>query len=248
VVTGGRTFIKVAGDTFEYAQLQDLGRAGRMWADIHNFGVIDGAADPAAVEGHLLSLFSAFEKAEDPVLREKLRKRIARLQGDSVTLWVGGDRPDAIKARTALAERTVGMLREALIYGVTAGGGAALLECRPALRRLAENADADQRAAYQILVRALERPMRAIASNAGYDPNAVLARVEQAGAGYGLDATTGQVVAMAQAGILDVAGVLKSAVYSAVSSAALALTVDVMVQHRTPEQAAPVPAAATKRY
>jgi chaperonin GroEL len=248
VVTGGRPFIKVAGDTFEFARLQDLGRAGRMWADIHNFGVIDGKADPAAVERHLLSLFSAFEKADDPVLREKLRKRIARIQGDSVTLWVGGGQPDAIKARTELAERTAGMLREALMYGVTPGGGAALLDCRPALQRLlADCSESDERAAYQILLRAMEQPMRIIASNAGYDPSAVLARVEQAGPGSGLDATTGQVVAMSQAGILDVASVLKSAVFSAISSAALALTVEVMVQHRAPEQAQAISPMATKR-
>jgi chaperonin GroEL len=247
VVTGGRLFVKAAGDTFEYARLQDLGRAGRMWADIHNFGVINGAADPATVEGHLLSLFSAFEKADDPVLREKLRKRIARIQGDSVTLWVGGGHADAIKARTVLAERTTGMLREALMYGVTAGGGAALLDCSPALRRLrAKSADADERAAYQILLQAVERPMRAIASNAGYDPNAVLAQVGQAGPGNGLDATTGRVVAMIEAGILDVASVLKSAVFSAISSAALALTVDVIVQHRTPEQVQTIAPMATK--
>jgi chaperonin GroEL len=248
VVTGGRPILKVTAETLDHIRLQDLGRAGRMWADIHNFGVIDGTADPAAVERHLLSLFSAFERADDPVLREKLRKRIARIQGDSVTLWVGGDRPDAIKARTDLAERTAGMIREALMYGVTAGGGAALLGCRPALRRLlADSSEADARAAYQILLRAVERPMRVIASNAGYDPEAVLAQVEQTGPGYGLDATTGQVVAMTQAGILDVASVLKSAVSSAVSSAALALTVEVMVQHRMPEQGQAVPPMATKR-
>ena len=248
VVTGGRPFIKVAGDTFEFARLQDLGRAGRMWADIHNFGVIDGGADPSAVASQLLTLFDSFEKAEDPVLREKLRKRIARLQGGSTTLWVGGGHADAIKARTELAERTTGLLREALMYGVLPGGGAALLGCRPALQRLLTGStEADERAAYQILLRAIEQPMSTLTSNAGYDPHSILARVEQAGPGYGLDATTGQVVAMAEAGIFDVATVLKSAVFGAISSAALALTVDVLVQHRTPEQAQAIAPMATKR-
>jgi len=248
VVTGGRPFIKVAGDTFEHVRPQDLGRAGRMWADIHNFGVIDGGADPTAVQGHLFTLFEAFEKAEDPVLREKLRKRIARLQGGSTTLWVGGRHADAIKARTELAERTVGLLREALMYGVVPGGGAALLGCRPALRcLLAGSTEADEQAAYRILLRAVEQPMLTIASNAGYDPHAVMAQVEQAGQGSSLDATAGQVVPMAEAGIFDVATVLKSAVLSAVTSAALALTVDVIVQHRKPQRAEVVAPTAPKR-
>ncbi len=134
------------------------------------------------------------------------------------------------------------------MYGVLPGGGAALLGCRPALQRLlAGSTEADERAAYQILLRALEQLMRTIASNAGHDPHAVMAQVEQAGPGCGLDATTGQVVPMAEAGIFDVATVLKSAVISAISSAALALTVEVIVQHRTPEQAQVVAPTAPKR-
>ena len=167
-----------------------------------------------------MALFAAFEKAEDPVLREKLRKRIARLQGGSATLWVGGGHADAIKERTQLAERTTGLLREALMYGILPGGGAALLGCRPVLqRRMAQSADADERAAYRILLHAVEQPMRIIAGNAGFDTEVVMARVALAGPGYGLDATTGKVVKMTEAGIFDVATVLKSAVFSAVSSA-----------------------------
>lgn len=248
-VTGGRTFLKITGDTFERVGLQDLGRACRIWADIHNFGIIGGAGDPDAVQRHMVSLFNAYERAADPVLREKLRKRIARLQDGSVTLWVGGDRPDAIKARTALAERTAGLLREAMMYGVMPGGGAALLGCRLALRHLlAECTEADERAAYQILLRALEQPMRTIASNAGYDPNTILAQVEQAGPGCGLDAAAGQIGPMVDAGILDVAAVVKSAVFSAISSAALALTVEVIIQHRMPEQAQIVSPVAPKHF
>jgi chaperonin GroEL len=248
VVTGGRPFIKVAGDTFESIRLVDLGRAGQVWADIHNFGVIDGAADPAAVQSHMMTLFEAFEKAEDPVLREKLRKRIARLQGGSVTLWVGGDRPDVIKARTALAERTTELLREALLYGMLPGGGVALLGCRPALqRRLAASTEADERAAYRILLRAVEQPMRVLASNAGGDPHAVMAQVELAGPGCGFDSLCGEVVSMADAGIFDVATVQKSAALSAITGAALALTVEVIVQHRKPEQAGVVAPSAPKR-
>jgi chaperonin GroEL len=247
-VTGGRPFIKIAGDTFERIRLEDLGRAGHVWADIHNFGVINGGADPVAVQGHMMALFAAFEKAEDPVLREKLRKRIARLQGGSTTLWVGGIHGDAIKERTQLAERTTGLLREALMYGILPGGGAALLGCRSVLqRRMAQSGDADERAAYRILRHAVEQPMRVIADNAGFDTEVVMAQVALAGPGYGLDATTGTVVKMTEAGIFDVATVLKSAVFSAVSSAALALTVEVIVQHKNPAKGQTVAPTAPKR-
>jgi chaperonin GroEL len=97
------------------------------------------------------------------------------------------------------------------------------------------------------LLKAVQQPAFTIAANAGYDPHAILARLEQAGPGYGLDATTGQIVPMVEAGIFDVATVLKSAAFSAISSAALALTVDVMVQHRNPTQAALVAPTTPRR-
>jgi chaperonin GroEL len=119
-----------------------------------------------------------------------------------------------------------------MMEGVVPGGGLALLSCRQALQQQLEKAaDTDERAAYRILLTALEAPLRTLVSNAGYDSSEVLAQINLAGPGYGFDVVSGQVVDMIRAGIWDAAVVQKSAAYAAIASGALALTIDVLV-HR----------------
>jgi len=112
-----------------------------------------------------------------------------------------------------------------------------LLACRtPLQRRLTRSGDVNERAAYRILMRAIEEPMRVIAANAGCDPDAVLARVLDAPPGYGFDAEAGEVVAMAATGLLDAAATLKAAVHVGIGGAAIALTTGVLVHHEKLQQ------------
>jgi len=249
VITGGRTFLRVLGSSLTSIIEKDLGRAGSVWADLDNFGVVDGGGDGHALLKHIGSLRTAFDHSDDPVARKKLRARIGKLIGGSATLWVGGESEAEIKARASLAERAVEAMRDAVPEGVIPGGGAALLGCRPVLRaRLKAAANPEEGAAYRTLLRAVEAPVRTIIANSGYAPSAVLAEIEREGPGYGFDALAGKVVHMQQAGVYDAALVTKSAVYSAVSGAAQALTIHALVHHRRPEEAQPVPAnSPTKR-
>ena len=113
----------------------------------------------------------------------------------------------------------------------------ALLECRPVLQEMLDRStDLDEQAAYRLLIRALEEPIRTIIGNAGYDAGEMMGQVRLAGSGYGYDVRVGQVVHMAQAGIFDVASVQKAAIRRAITTAALALSVDVLVHHRKPER------------
>lgn len=118
-------------------------------------------------------------------------------------------------------------------YGVVAGGGVALLNAQSALCNVAASNIEDQ-VANKLLARMLEEPMRTIAKNAGYIPEVVLENVKTAGMGFGLDATTGQIVDIEACGVLDSVSVLKKALEIAISSAALALTTDVIVHHKKP--------------
>ncbi len=241
ILTGGRPFIKAAGDTFDRIQPQDLGHARRAWADYKHFGIIGGKGDPRLLRQHIAELRRGYENTEKVRDREALQARIGKLLGGTATLWVGGVTEMEIEARVELAKRTAATMRAAMREGVLPGGGVALLACRPLLRdRLAESTDADERAAYRILITALEEPFRAIVANAGYDASDVMAEVRLAGPGYGFDVTSGQVVDMVQAGIYDVTMVQKAVVFGALTTAAMALTVDVLVLHREPEQA-PLP-------
>ena len=159
-----------------------------------------------------------------------------RLNGGLATVYVGGIAEDEIRGRKELAERTIRALRRAAAAGVIAGGGIALLRCREGLLAEAEaQTDMESRAARQIMAKAAEAPIRQLLENAGYDPSEVLARLEQAESEAGFDVMADAIVDVAEAGILDVAQVQLEALQRAVSSAALALTIDVLVLHREPE-------------
>ena len=249
VLTGGRPFVRVAGDTFSQVKPQDFGHARRVWADRRNFGVVGGKGKPQALRQHLATLRASFERTDEPVLRENLRARIGKLMGGSATLWVGGATELEITARQELAKRTAAAMRGAMMEGVLPGGGVSLLACRPVLQRmLDQSTDPDERAACRILIRAVAEPIRTIVANAGYDASEIMADIKLAGSGYGFDVTSGQVVDMMEAGIWDAAIVQKSAVYGAITTAALALTIDVLVHRQEqPKHATIRPPSPRKR-
>jgi chaperonin GroEL len=238
VLTGGRAFTKSAGQSFDGITPQDLGQARRAWADRSNFGIVGGKGDPRGLRQHIADLRSAFKTAEDRDERKNLQQRIGKLIGGSATLRIGAVTETELETRKALAERTAETLRGALMEGVLPGGGVALLNCRPALKRLQDHCDdPDGRAAFRILMQAMEEPTRTIIANAGFDASEVMAEVRLAGPGHGFDVTVERVVDMAQSGIFDVAAVQKSAVHSAIAGAALALTTDVVIHHKKPPEA-----------
>jgi len=238
ILTGGRAFTKSAGQSFDDITPEDLGQARRAWADRHNFGIVGGKGDPRGLRQHIADLRSAFKTTKDRDERKKLQQRIGKLIGGSATLRIGAVTETELETRKALAERTAEALRGALMEGVLPGGGVALLNCRPALKRmLDQSSDPDERAAFRILMRAMEEPARTIIANAGFDASEVMAEVKLAGPGHGFDVISERVVDMAQAGISDVAAVQKSAVHSAIAGAALALTTDVVIHHKKPPEA-----------
>jgi chaperonin GroEL len=238
VLTGGKPFIAQAGDTFARFHESCFGYARRAWADTTNFGIIAGKGNPRELRRHISILRSAFAHSDDLVQRDRLRERIGKLMGGSATLKLGGVTEADVNARVELAQRTAAAMRGALMEGILPGGGIALLACRPALeKRRKTSQDDEERAAYQILLQAVERPFRTILSNAGHDPGAGLADVELEGPGSGFDVKSGKVINMVKSGIFDPANVQLAAVYAGIESGALALTVDVLVHHVKPEKA-----------
>lgn len=237
ILTGGQPLIQASGQALNDVRHGDLGFARTAWANAVNFGIIGGKGDPCALRRHLDGLRQSFAQADDRQTRAKLQGRIGRLMGGSATLSIGGATDLEIKARKELAQHAADAVRGAVREGVLPGGGAALVACCAKLRRLcARSRDEDERAAYRVLIRALQEPMRVIAANAGYDPSAVLAAVERARPGSGFNAHTGKVVDLTQVGIVDAASAQKAAVHGAIATAALALTVDVLIHRKTPPE------------
>lgn len=187
---------------------------------------------------HIRGLQEAYRKEVEQAQRAKLQVRIGMLMGGSATLWIGALTDREYNLRKEWAERTSRALRAALMEGVLPGGGAALLHCKPVLaRRIAQAADSDERAACRILSRSLEAPFRAIMSNSGYEPGEALAHLDHVSPGFSFDVRTGEVVRAEDFGLLDVALVVKEAIHSAITSAALLLTTDVLVHLKNPPAA-----------
>lgn len=236
ILTGGRVLLGAAGDTLARLSMDDLGSARQVWADHAFWGVVNGKGDPRAVRARIdeLKAKAAGQKEADD--RQKTLLRVQQLNGGTVTVMVGGVTERDIEQREAVVHQTVKALRHALREGVLPGGGIALLNCQSALRKKQSSASPDERAAYTILLTALEAPLRALVQNAGHEWSAVAARLKRAKAGYGCDVMSGQIVDMRAAGICDVAGVTKTAIRHAVSGAALILTTDTLVHKRNPQE------------
>ncbi len=233
---GAKPFFKAFGSTAEGVTVEDLGHARRAWADKEYFGFVNGKGSPKDVRKRIEELKKRYEAAKDVEARNKVRVRIGKLLGGSVTVWVGGNSELDIEMRRARLERTVEAMRGALLNGTVPGGGVALLACRPSMLRMAAKAkDEDEKFAYRTLARALEEPARAIIENAGGDPDVIIDRIDKAGAGKGFDVRTEKIVDMAAVGIVDAASVLTAAVHQAFASVALALTVDTLIHHKKPE-------------
>jgi len=242
ILTGGRSLLKAAGDTLRGVKPEDLGQVRRAWVDRNYLGIVGGKGDPRALRTHIGNLRAAFARATEADVRQRLQKRIGKLMGGTAVLWVGGATELQIETRKGLAERTANALRGAVREGVVPGGGVALLACRPALQQmLAQSTEGDERAAYVILMKAMEEPIRTIIANAGYDASEIMAEVKLTGPGHGFDVKSEQLVDMAQAGIFDVAAVQRAAVHGAIAGAALALTIDVLIHHKKPEEVAAKP-------
>ncbi len=233
MLMGGQAITRVSQRMLSGITPDDFGRVRRAWANMERFGIVGGKGDARRLRQYIASLKTYYGRAAQSDEKGRLQKRIGKLISGSAILYIGGATEMETETRMELARRTARALRASLGGGLLPGGGVALLDCRRELKREDDgNEPLEKRVARQILSRALEEPFRAILSNAGLEPQDWLARLNLAGSGHGADVRSGRMVNMAEAGILDSTEVVKSALHSAVSTAALALTVDVFVHRR----------------
>lgn len=235
-LTGAVPFLSIVGNRLESVTANDFGKARRLWANMRSFGLVGGGGHPAKLRDHIRVLKAYYRNTQDKDDRKKIQERIGNLLGGAMTLRVGGFTEPEIKTRKSLAERTALALRSAIQEGVVPGGGIALLNCRAILQKQQSYMkDSDERAAYRILIEALAAPARAIFQNAGYDPSETMAKLYHECADMGFDVMKNRVVNMSEAGILDSVLVLKASLRNAISTAAMALTIDSLVHLAKPE-------------
>lgn len=233
-LTGGRVFRRETGETLSTICWGDLGRARRAWATAHHFGVVGGGGNPIQLRQHVTKLRQSLPDLKDHTLRRLTQERLGRLTGGAALVWVGGETVSDCTFRQDQAERTAQALRGALRDGVVPGGGTAFLDSRSCL--LARATSEAEHMAYRILGQALEAPARTILNNAGFEPSGYLSQVESAGPGHGVDVRSGRVVKMTDEGIVDGVSVLQATLRTAIVTAGLALSVDVLVQSGRPSR------------
>lgn len=231
VVTGGQVISEDVGLKLENTDISMLGRADRVVATKDETTIVGGRGSKADIEKRIAQLKAQIEKTDSEYDRKKLQERVAKLAGGVAVIRVGAPTETAMKEAKYRVEDAVSATRAALEEGIVPGGGVALLEAATRLREDAvyEKAVGDEARGMDIVIRALERPLRAIAENAGKTGNDVLEEVRKKGKGTGYDAEKGQFVKMVDAGIIDPLKVVKAELTSAASVVGLILTTEAAI-------------------
>jgi len=245
IVTGGTVISEEKGIKLEAAELAMLGRAHKVKATKENTTIVDGKGKKSDIEKRVAQLKGQLDKTTSTYDKEKLQERLAKLSGGVAVIKVGGLTETEMKEKKFRIDDAVSATRAALEEGIVAGGGVALFN---AARELANakikgvSAFGDEAKGVAVIRSVLERPLRAIAENAGKDANEVVTKLSEADDGQGYNAATGEYGDMVASGIIDPLKVVKTALINAVSVASLVLTTEAVITDK-PEPKKDMPPA-----
>ena len=239
ILTGGTVITEDLGLELKDATIEALGQAAKVSVDKDSTVIVEGAGNPEAIANRIAVIKSQIETTTSEFDREKLQERLAKLSGGVAVIKVGAATETELKEMKLRIEDALNATRAAVEEGIVAGGGTALVNVISAVATL--ELEGDEATGRNIVLRALEEPVRQIAYNAGYEGSIVIDRLKNAEAGTGFNAATGEWVNMIEAGIIDPVKVSRSALQNAASVASLILTTEAVVANK-PEPVAPAPA------
>jgi chaperonin GroEL len=229
VLTGGVVVSEEKGLKLEGATMQDLGRAKRVVIDKDTTTIVSGAGKTADIKGRIEQIRAEIERSTSDYDKEKLQERLARLAGGVAVLNVGAATETAMKEKKARVEDALHATRAAVEEGIVVGGGVALLRTAEALRKMKDK-DADTQTGIEIVIKALEAPIRQIALNAGAEGSIVVEEIRaNKNARYGYNAANGEYQDLVAAGIIDPTKVVRTALTNASSVASLLLTTEAIL-------------------
>lgn len=228
VVTGGKVVSKDFGMTLADVTIDALGTAKTVKVSKDTTVIVDGAGDPAAIDARVASMRAEYDRLDSDFDREKLQERLSKLSGGVAVLKVGAATESELKETKSRIEDALQATRAAVEEGIVAGGGVALINATSALDNL-EAADADEQVGIEIIRKALEAPMRAIATNAGYEGSVVVEKVKGFAKGEGINFANGEQGDMIAMGVNDPVKVTRTALQSAASVAALILITEATI-------------------
>lgn len=239
ILTGGTVITEDLGLELKDATIEALGQAARVTVDKDSTVIVEGAGNPEAISHRVAVIKSQIETTTSEFDREKLQERLAKLSGGVAVIKVGAATETELKEMKLRIEDALNATRAAVEEGIVAGGGTALANVIPAVATL--ELTGDEATGRNIVLRALEEPIRQIAHNAGFEGSIVIDRLKNAELGIGFNAATGEWVNMIDQGIIDPVKVSRSALQNAASVASLILTTEAVVANK-PEPVAPAPA------
>jgi chaperonin GroEL len=224
------------GLKLENTKLTQLGRARKVVIDKDTTTIIDGAGDAEAIKSRIKQIKSEIENTDSDFDREKLQERLAKLSGGVAVVKVGAATETEMKETKHRVEDALQAARAALEEGIVPGGGVALLNAGEATKSELESLEGDEKTGAQIIIRALEEPLRQLATNAGLEGSVVVNQVRSAKPGQGLNVETGEVEDLVKAGIIDPTMVTRSALENAASIAKNILTTEAIVAEAPEKQ------------
>jgi chaperonin GroEL len=228
-LTGGTLISEDLGLKLESLDLSHLGRAKSITVDKNETTIVQGAGKQADVQARVHQIRQQIENTESEYDREKLQERLAKLTGGVAIVSVGAGTEAEMKQKKARVEDALHATRAAVEEGIVPGGGVALLRCREAVEKARSQAKGDEKIGVDIILHALEAPIRQIAENGGIDGAVVADEVAQKDVNIGYDANKGEYVDMLKAGIIDPVKVVRVALTNAASISGLLLTTEALV-------------------
>ncbi len=240
VLTGGQVISEELGLELKDTTIDQLGRARQVKVDKENTIIVDGAGKSEEIKDRVAQIRAQLETTTSDFDREKLQERLAKLAGGVAVIKVGAATEVEMKEKKLRIEDALAATKAAVEEGIVAGGGVAFINAIPAAEKLLESTDGDEKTGVQIVLKALEEPVRQIAVNAGLEGSVIVENLKKDNkVGYGFNALTQEYGDMINAGIVDPTKVSRSALQNAASIAAMILTTESLVADKKEPAAAP---------
>jgi chaperonin GroEL len=241
ILTGGEVISEELGLDLKETKIEQLGKARQIKVQKENTVIVDGAGKQADIKKRIAAIKAQIEETTSDFDKEKLQERLAKLSGGVAVIQVGAASETEMKEKKLRIEDALAATKAAVEEGIVAGGGTALINALPKVAKLLKTVQGDEKTGVQIILKALEEPVRQIAANAGLEGSIIVDKIKSSKAGIGFDALKEEYVDMITSGIVDPAKVTRSALQNAASVAAMVLTTESVVADK-PEKEPPMPA------
>ncbi len=243
ILTGGEVVSSELGLELKEASIAQLGRARQVKINKENTIIVGGSGDSDEIKARIAQIRAALATSTSEFDKEKLHERLAKLSGGVAVIKVGAATETEMKEKKLRIEDALNATKAAVEEGIVAGGGVALVDCIPAVAKLVDETEGDEKTGVKIVLRALEEPVRQIAENAGFEGSVIVERVKNEPVGVGFDAYNETFVDMIKSGIVDPTKVTRSALQNAASVASMVLTTEALVAEKKDENSAAAAAA-----